>query len=108
MTSEQPDGRKCSFCQKSLRDIARLIAGRGVFICDECVGRCVRTLREESDEGNPHDMTSCALCDVKFPSEYRLDVPSRGPLCAPCAEAVVGAALREVEQIRRKGRPRKK
>src|SRR5262245_2970162 len=30
----------CSFCGKSQHKVARLIAGPGVFICDECVGLC--------------------------------------------------------------------
>jgi ATP-dependent Clp protease ATP-binding subunit ClpX len=30
----------CSFCTKSAPDVAKLIAGPGVFICDECVGLC--------------------------------------------------------------------
>lgn len=30
----------CSFCGKSQHDVAKLIAGPSVFICDECVGLC--------------------------------------------------------------------
>lgn len=30
----------CSFCAKSQHDVAQLIAGPGVFICDECVAIC--------------------------------------------------------------------
>jgi len=40
----------CSFCQKSKDDVAKLIAGPGVFICDECVGLCVEILRIESNK----------------------------------------------------------
>jgi len=40
----------CSFCQKSRNEVAKLIAGPGVFICDECVGLCVDILRIESDK----------------------------------------------------------
>lgn len=31
---------ECSFCGKHEKDVKRLIAGPGVFICDECVGLC--------------------------------------------------------------------
>jgi len=31
---------ECSFCGKSEKDVTRLIAGPGVYICDECVGLC--------------------------------------------------------------------
>lgn len=40
----------CSFCQKSKNDVAKLIAGPGVFICDECVGLCVEILEIESNK----------------------------------------------------------
>ena len=30
----------CSFCGKSQRQVKKLIAGPGVYICDECVGLC--------------------------------------------------------------------
>lgn len=34
-----PDFR-CSFCNKSQRDVKKLIAGPNVYICDECVAIC--------------------------------------------------------------------
>jgi ATP-dependent Clp protease ATP-binding subunit ClpX len=37
----------CSFCGKSQDDVAKLIAGPGVYICDGCVGLCDRILAEE-------------------------------------------------------------
>ncbi len=38
----------CSFCSKSQHDVAKLIAGPGVYICDECAGLCMDILREEA------------------------------------------------------------
>ncbi len=35
---------KCSFCGKSEKDVARLIAGLGVHICDGCIGTCNKIL----------------------------------------------------------------
>lgn len=37
----------CSFCGKSQHEIRKLIAGPGVFVCDECVELCNDILREE-------------------------------------------------------------
>src|SRR5258708_14666809 len=37
----------CSFCGKAQAEVAKLIAGPTVFICNECVGLCVQMLREE-------------------------------------------------------------
>lgn len=42
----------CSFCGKTEKQAARLIAGRGVYICDECVALCVEILAEE-DRAEP-------------------------------------------------------
>jgi ATP-dependent Clp protease ATP-binding subunit ClpX len=38
---------KCSFCGKSQEQVRKLIAGPGVYICDECVGLCNEILEEE-------------------------------------------------------------
>src|SRR5215813_7481530 len=35
---------KCSFCGKSNKEVARLIGGPGVYICDACVSVCNRIL----------------------------------------------------------------
>ena len=43
---------KCSFCGKSQEQVRKLIAGPGVYICDECVELCNEILDEElMDEG---------------------------------------------------------
>ena len=39
-----PDEKRCSFCGKSQDDVAALIAGPSVFICDECVDVCIEVL----------------------------------------------------------------
>ena len=50
-----PDSRlKCSFCGKSQDQVKKLIAGPGVYICDECVDLCNEILDEELFEGSPH------------------------------------------------------
>jgi len=35
---------RCSFCRKSEKEVARLIAGAKGHICDDCVGSCVKIL----------------------------------------------------------------
>ncbi|HEY9669214.1 MAG TPA: ATP-dependent protease ATP-binding subunit ClpX [Coleofasciculaceae cyanobacterium] len=45
---------KCSFCGKSQEQVRKLIAGPGVYICDECVDLCNEILDEELlDSGTP-------------------------------------------------------
>lgn len=41
---------KCSFCGKSQDQVKRIIAGPGVYICDECVDLCGEIIKEEIDE----------------------------------------------------------
>ena len=41
---------KCSFCGKSQEQVRRLIAGPGVYICDECIELCQEIIDEEFDE----------------------------------------------------------
>ena len=44
---------KCSFCGKSQEQVRKLIAGPGVYICDECVELCNEILDEELMESRP-------------------------------------------------------
>ena len=43
---------KCSFCGKSQEQVRKLIAGPGVYICDECVELCNEILDEELFDSN--------------------------------------------------------
>jgi ATP-dependent Clp protease ATP-binding subunit ClpX len=41
---------KCSFCGKSQKQVRKLIAGPGVYICDECIDLCNEIIEEELTE----------------------------------------------------------
>jgi ATP-dependent Clp protease ATP-binding subunit ClpX len=41
---------KCSFCGKSQKQVRKLIAGPGVYICDECIDLCNEIIEEELSE----------------------------------------------------------
>ena len=41
---------KCSFCGKSQKQVKKLIAGPGVYICDECIDLCNEIIEEELTE----------------------------------------------------------
>jgi hypothetical protein len=41
-TTEQPVVAACSFCLKPKTAVRRLVAGPGVYICDECVALCAQ------------------------------------------------------------------
>jgi len=48
--SDSPEQLKCSFCGKSQRQVRKLIAGPGVYICDECIDLCNEIIDEELSE----------------------------------------------------------
>lgn len=46
-TKPRDETMSCSFCNKEQQQVAKLIAGPGVFICNECVDLCDRILDEQ-------------------------------------------------------------
>ena len=50
-TGETGELLKCSFCGKSQKQVQQLIAGPGVYICDECVELCNEIIDERQSEG---------------------------------------------------------
>ncbi len=43
------EGFSCSFCDKSQHEVVRLVAGPGVYICDECVDLCNQIIADQLD-----------------------------------------------------------
>ncbi|KPN18394.1 ATP-dependent Clp protease ATP-binding subunit ClpX [Arthrobacter sp. Edens01] len=52
---ESTDLLKCSFCGKSQKQVRKLIAGPGVYICDECIELCNEIIEEELSETSEGD-----------------------------------------------------
>jgi transposase-like protein len=67
----------CTFCAKDADEVAKVIAGPGVYICNECVGRARRGLK-------PH--TVCSFCG----KSAARDLPVRGTdtvaICSECLD----------------------
>ncbi|MFM7870450.1 MAG: ClpX C4-type zinc finger protein, partial [Actinomycetota bacterium] len=66
---------KCSFCGKSQKQVKKLIAGPGVYICDECIDLCNEIIEEEVGEAS----------DLKMD-----DLPNPREICNFLDEYVVG------------------
>ena len=47
MSDTEDEVLHCSFCGKSQKDVKKLVAGRGVYICDECIDVCHSIMEEE-------------------------------------------------------------
>ncbi len=57
---------KCSFCGKSQKQVKKLIAGPGVYICDECIDLCNEIIEEELA-----DADDVKLDELPKPQEIR-------------------------------------
>ncbi|MBD2844643.1 ATP-dependent protease ATP-binding subunit ClpX [Paenibacillus sp. IB182496] len=57
---------KCSFCGKSQDQVRKLVAGPGVYICDECIELCTEIVEEELGQEEELD-----LKDIPKPQEIR-------------------------------------
>ncbi|GGF39379.1 ATP-dependent Clp protease ATP-binding subunit ClpX [Williamsia phyllosphaerae] len=57
---------KCSFCGKSQKQVKKLIAGPGVYICDECIDLCNEIIEEELAESS-----DVKLDELPKPTEIR-------------------------------------
>jgi hypothetical protein len=93
---------RCSFCNKPKEDVARLIAGPNVFICEECVEICndiIADDRRVSKQAGGHtaereevkrwpNSIECALCRKAVPVEQSVVINKRGILCSNCVETV--------------------
>ena len=58
---------RCSFCGKAQEQVRRLVAGPGVYICDECIELCQEIIEEDTTEApetelrdlpKPHEIKS--------------------------------------------------
>jgi ATP-dependent Clp protease ATP-binding subunit ClpX len=57
---------KCSFCGKAQEQVKKLIAGPGVYICDECVELCMEIVEEEA-----HQENEVELKEIPKPAEIK-------------------------------------
>lgn len=47
-----PEAMCCSFCTKSQSEVGKLVAGPGVFICNECIELCNQIIAQETEDGS--------------------------------------------------------
>src|SRR4026207_840552 len=60
---------RCSFCGKSQEQVRKLIAGQGVYICDECINLCQEIIEEELLETPRPKSSSSKLPNPPQPSD---------------------------------------
>ena len=66
----------CSFCGKNQEEVKKIIAGNGVFICNECVALSQEIIREETAEEVLADLAETPkpkeLLDILYEKEQRV------------------------------------
>ena len=64
-------GISCSFCGKSQNEARRLIAGPGVYICDECIELCMSILDDEKNLSNRKSGYNESVSELLKPQEIK-------------------------------------
>jgi len=57
------DVLKCSFCGKTQEQVVKIIAGPGVYICDQCIALCNKIVDEEV-RGRPEGVAAAEIDDA--------------------------------------------
>lgn len=80
MTTETRELIRCSFCTKPSSEVEKVVAGPGVYICNQCVDLCNEIIGEErrkSAEPKTDPKTELAAWDESMTDEQILDLLPR-------------------------------
>ena len=66
-----PKSVKCSFCGKTQDNVRKIIAGPGVYICNECIGLCNEIIESEYCEEDEDTYTLAGLDKIPSPREIK-------------------------------------
>lgn len=66
-----PKSVRCSFCGKAQENVKKIVAGPGVYICDECVELCNSIIETEVYDDEKAGYSLNELKDIPSPKEIR-------------------------------------
>ena len=69
--NDTPKGVKCSFCGKTQESVRKIIAGPGVYICNECIGLCNEIIESEYYIDEEETYTLTGLEKTPSPKEIK-------------------------------------
>ena len=69
--NDVPKNVRCSFCGKSQESVKKIVAGPGVYICDECVDLCTSIIEAEKYEDEEVGYTLNDLDKIPSPKEIK-------------------------------------
>ena len=70
MANEKTKNIKCSFCGKPQESVKKIIAGPGVYICDECIGVCQEIIEDEFYEED-EELEEAEVQKIPTPAEIK-------------------------------------
>ncbi|MFD0852236.1 ClpX C4-type zinc finger protein, partial [Actinomadura adrarensis] len=94
--AREAEPMRCSFCGKAQNEVGTLVAGPGVYICDECVGLAESVIEEFRDQE----------VDVRLPMWQSLsdeEMLQHVPRVAAVADQVEADLRGWVQELRRRG-----
>ena len=68
---DTPKGVKCSFCGKTQESVKKIVAGPGVYICNECIGLCNEIIESEYYAEEEETYTLAGLEKIPSPREIK-------------------------------------
>ena len=69
--NDTPKSIRCSFCGKAQENVRKIVAGPGVYICDECVELCTSIIEAELYDDEKAGYTLNELNDIPSPKEIK-------------------------------------
>lgn len=89
MSQVKDDAFRCSFCRKSQSEVKKLIAGPGVYICNECIDICNEIIEDDM----------AALGDVAAGErKHKRSAATQEPL-PPADARMVKLFIRQIEEF---------
>ena len=91
--NDNPKNVRCSFCGKAQENVRKIVAGPGVYICNECIGLCNEIIDAEYSDEDTY--TLAELDEIPSPKEIKeiLD-------CSPSTARVVMTKLRDMKVVK--------
>ena len=100
----ESDLLKCSFCGKSQKQVKKLIAGPGVYICDECIDLCNEIIRDELPAG---DEQRESRGDLPTPTEIKTNLDNYVIGQEPAKRTLSVAVYNHYKRLRHKDKAKK-
>ena len=77
--NEDEENLKCSFCGKDQDQVKKLVAGSGVYICNECIELCSEIVEEELAQNTSEDLRNYQLLKKLWITSMNMSLVRKKP-----------------------------